>query len=63
MHQLIIGNNLDLELENKREISYEEGKKFSEEKNMEFFEVSVKTEKNLLNMLFYLFIFAFFFLL
>jgi Ras-related protein Rab-6A len=48
----IIGNKLDLESENKREISYEEGKKFSEEKKMDFFEVSAKTEKNLLKMLF-----------
>ena len=41
-----------MESENKREISYEEGKKFSEEKKMDFFEVSAKTEKNLLKMLF-----------
>ena len=33
----IIGNKLDLESENKREISYEEGKKFSEEKKNGFF--------------------------
>ena len=48
----IIGNKLDLESENKREISYEEGKKFSQSKNMDFYEVSAKTEKNLLKMLF-----------
>ena len=49
---VICGNKIDLELENKREVSYEEGKKFSDEKKMNFFEISAKTEKNILKMLF-----------
>ena len=49
---VICGNKIDLEKENKREVSYEEGKKFSQSKNMDFYEVSAKTEKNLLKMLF-----------
>ena len=47
---IICGNKIDLK--DKREVSYEEGEKFSEEKKMDFFEVSAKEETNLLNMLF-----------
>ena len=47
---VICGNKIDLK--DKREVSYEEGKNFSEEKKMDFFEVSAKEETNLLTMLF-----------
>ena len=47
---VICGNKIDLK--DKREISFEEGKKFSEEKKMDFFEVSAKEETNLLKMFF-----------
>ena len=47
---IICGNKIDLK--DKREVSYEEGEKFSEEKKMDFFEISAKEETNLLNMLF-----------
>ena len=47
---IICGNKIDLK--DKREVSYEEGKKFSEEKKMDFFEVSAKEETNLLKMFF-----------
>ncbi len=47
---VIIGNKIDLE--DKREVPTEEGKKFSDEKNYEFFEVSAKDDKNLSDMLF-----------
>ena len=47
---VIIGNKIDLE--NKREVSTEEGKKFCEEKNFDFFEVSAKDDNNLNNMFF-----------
>ena len=41
---VLIGNKIDLESE--RKISYEEGKKFAEENNFIFQEVSAKTGKN-----------------
>ncbi len=47
---VIIGNKIDLE--SKREVKTEEGQKFCEEKNYEFFEVSAKDGKNLDDMLF-----------
>ena len=47
---VIIGNKIDLE--NKREVTTEEAKKFCEEKNYEFFEVSAKDNKNLNDMLY-----------
>ncbi len=47
---IICGNKIDLK--DKREVSFEEGEKFSEEKKMDFFEISAKEETNLLNMLF-----------
>ena len=47
---VIVGNKIDLE--NKREVSYEEGKKFCEEQNYDFFEVSAKNDNNLNNMLY-----------
>ena len=47
---VIVGNKIDLE--NKREVTYEEGKKFCEENNFDFFEVSAKNDINLNNMLF-----------
>ena len=47
---VIVGNKIDLE--SKREVSYEEGKKYCEENNYEFFEVSAKNDINLNNMLF-----------
>ena len=47
---VIVGNKIDLE--EKREIPTEEGKKFADEKNYEFFEVSAKNDKNLSDMLF-----------
>ena len=47
---VIVGNKIDLE--NKREVTYEEGKKYCEENNYDFFEVSAKNDINLNNMLF-----------
>ena len=47
---VIIGNKIDLE--DKREVSLDEGKKFCEEKNYDFFEVSAKEGQNLNDMLF-----------
>ena len=47
---VILGNKIDLD--NKREVTTEEGQKFCEEKNYEFFEVSAKEDNNLNNMLF-----------
>ena len=47
---VILGNKIDLE--NKREVTTEEGQKFCEEKNYDFFEVSAKEDNNLNNMLF-----------
>ena len=47
---VIVGNKIDLE--EKREIPTEEGKKFADEKNYEFFEVSAKNDQNLNDMLF-----------
>ena len=41
----LIGNKIDLE--DKRQISYEEGKKFAEENNMLFFETSAKEGNNI----------------
>ena len=41
----LIGNKLDLE--NKREVSYEEGKNFAEENNLLFFETSAKEGNNI----------------
>ena len=47
---VILGNKIDLD--NKREVTTEEGQKFCEEKNYEFFEVSAKEDNNLNNMVF-----------
>ena len=47
---VICGNKIDLK--EKREVSTEEGEKFSEEKKLDFFEVSAKDETNLVKMLF-----------
>ena len=47
---VIVGNKIDLE--NKREVSIEEGQKFCEDKNYDFFEVSAKDGLNLNDMLF-----------
>ena len=47
---VIIGNKIDLE--NHREVSYEEAKQFSDDKNYEFFEVSAKDDTNLNEMLY-----------
>ena len=47
---VIVGNKIDLE--NKREVSVEEGQKFCEDKNYDFFEVSAKDGLNLNDMLF-----------
>ena len=47
---VIVGNKTDLE--NKREISIEECKKFCEENNFDFFEVSAKEGNGLYDMLF-----------
>ena len=41
----LIGNKIDLE--NKREVSYEEGKNFAEEKDLLFFETSAKEGNNI----------------
>ena len=41
----LIGNKTDLE--EKREVSYEEGKNFAEENNLLFFETSAKDGKNI----------------
>ena len=41
----LIGNKLDLE--DKREVSYEEGKNFAEENNLLFFETSAKEGNNI----------------
>ena len=47
---VIVGNKIDLE--SKRVVRTEEGQKFCNEKNYEFFEVSAKDDTNLNNMLF-----------
>lgn len=47
---VIVGNKIDLE--NERAVSKEEGEKFAEDKKLDFFEVSAKTDTNLQNMLF-----------
>ena len=47
---VICGNKIDLK--EKREVSTEEGEKFSEEKKLDFFEVSAKDETNLIKVLF-----------
>ena len=47
---VIVGNKIDLN--DKREVTNEEGQKFCQEKNYEFFEVSAKEDKNLNEMLF-----------
>ena len=47
---VIVGNKIDLE--SKRVVKTEEGQKFCNEKNYEFFEVSAKDDINLNNMLF-----------
>ena len=47
---VICGNKIDLK--DKREVSTEEAEKFSEEKKLDFFEVSAKEETNLVKMLF-----------
>jgi len=44
---VICGNKIDLELENKREVSYEEGKNFAEENDLLFFETSAKEGNNI----------------
>ena len=41
---LLVGNKVDLE--DKREVSYEEGKKWADDHGMPFFETSAKTGKN-----------------
>ena len=41
----LIGNKIDLE--NKREVSYEEGKNFAEENDLIFFETSAKEGNNI----------------
>ena len=41
----LIGNKIDLE--NKREVSYEEGKNFAEENELLFFETSAKEGNNI----------------
>ena len=41
----LIGNKIDLE--NKREVSYEEGKNFAEENDLLFFETSAKEGNNI----------------
>jgi GTPase SAR1 family protein len=41
----LIGNKIDLE--EKREVSYEEGKNFAEENNLLFFETSAKDGNNI----------------
>ena len=41
----LIGNKIDLE--NKREVSYEEGKNFAEENELLFFEASAKEGNNI----------------
>ncbi len=47
---VIIGNKIDLE--NDRQVTTEEGEKFCNEKNYEFFEISAKDNTNLNTMLF-----------
>ena len=47
---VIVGNKIDLE--NKRVITFEEGKKFAEENNYEIYEVSAKEGTGLFDMLF-----------
>ena len=42
---ILIGNNCDLE--DKREVSYQEGKDFAQKNNMLFFEVSAKNNTNI----------------
>ena len=46
----IVGNKIDLS--DKREVTYDEGKKFCDELNYDFFEISAKNNENLNNMLF-----------
>jgi len=47
---VILGNKIDLE--NNRQVTFEEAQNFCNEKNYEFFEVSAKDNNNLNNMLF-----------
>ena len=47
---VILGNKKDME--NKIEVTYEEAKKFCDDKNYDFFEISAKNGTNLNNMLF-----------
>ena len=48
-YKILIGNKSDLE--NKREVSFEEAKKFAEENKMKFFETSAKDGTNVLEFL------------
>ncbi len=47
---VIIGNKMDLK--NEAKVTYEEGKKFCDDKNLQFFEVSAKDGTNINSMLF-----------
>ena len=47
---VLCGNKIDLK--DKREVTYEEGEKFANDKKMSFFEISAKEETNLQKMLF-----------
>ena len=44
MKVMLIGNKADLE--DDREVSYDEGRRFAEKRQMGFFEISAKTEQN-----------------